>query len=40
VPDVEEVSLDCGHWIQLELPQETNQLILDWLERQAAASSQ
>ena len=34
VPKVEEVSLDCGHWIQQELPEETNQAILEWLERQ------
>jgi pimeloyl-ACP methyl ester carboxylesterase len=33
VPNVEEVSLDCGHWIQQEKPEETNQLILDWLAR-------
>lgn len=32
VPNVEEVSLDCGHWIQQELPDETNQVILKWLE--------
>jgi pimeloyl-ACP methyl ester carboxylesterase len=31
VPNVEEVSLDCGHWIQEELPEETTKLILDWL---------
>lgn len=36
VPDVEVVSLDCGHWIQEELPEETNRAILTWLERQAA----
>ncbi len=34
VPDVEVASLDCGHCIQQELPDETNQLILNWLERQ------
>jgi pimeloyl-ACP methyl ester carboxylesterase len=34
VPKVEEVSLDCGHWIQQEKPAETNQVILDWLEQQ------
>ncbi len=33
VPNVEEVSIDAGHWIQQEKPEETNQLILDWLER-------
>ncbi len=34
VPNVNVASLDCGHWIQQELPQETNQLILKWLEEQ------
>ena len=34
VPKVEEASLDCGHWIQQELPEETNQVILKWLEEQ------
>ncbi|MBX2871534.1 MAG: alpha/beta hydrolase [Saprospiraceae bacterium] len=34
VPKVEVVSLDCGHWIQQELPEETNQAILAWLEQQ------
>lgn len=33
VPRVEEVTLDCGHWIQQERPQETNRLLLDWLAR-------
>ena len=33
VPNVEEVSLDCGHWIQQEKPEETNQIILKWLEQ-------
>lgn len=36
VPRVEVVELDCGHWIQQELPAETSRLILGWLERQAA----
>lgn len=34
VPNAEVVSLDCGHWIQQELPEETNQAILTWLEQQ------
>ena len=34
VPNVEITSLDCGHWIQQELPEETNQTILKWLEQQ------
>ena len=33
VPNVEVVNLDCGHWIQQEKPEETNQAILKWLER-------
>ncbi len=33
VPNVEEVSLDCGHWIQQEKPEETTQAILNWLEQ-------
>ncbi len=36
VPNVEVVSLDCGHWIQQELPEETNRAVLDWLGRQDA----
>ncbi len=38
VPNVEEVTLDCGHWIQQEKPAETTQLLLDWLQRQEAKS--
>jgi len=34
VPNVEEVSIDCGHWIQQEKPKETNQVILEWLKQQ------
>lgn len=34
VPNVEVIGLDCGHWIQQEMPDETNQAILTWLERQ------
>ena len=33
VPKLETHSLDCGHWIQQERPQETNALLLDWLRR-------
>ncbi|MDW7690944.1 alpha/beta hydrolase [Flammeovirgaceae bacterium SG7u.111] len=36
VPNVEVVSLDCGHCIQQELPEETNQAILKWLGRHNA----
>jgi pimeloyl-ACP methyl ester carboxylesterase len=33
VPKAEVVSLDSGHWIQQEKPEETNQAILKWLEQ-------
>lgn len=33
VPNVEVVSLECGHCIQQETPQETNEAILNWLAR-------
>ena len=33
VPQLEVVTLDCGHWIQQELPDETNRVMLDWLRR-------
>ena len=36
VPNVDVVSLDCGHWIQQEKPDETNQTILKWLGQHAA----
>ena len=35
VPNVDVISLDCGHWIQQEKPEETNQVILEWLEQQS-----
>lgn len=34
VPNLDIVSLDCGHWIQQEKPEETTQAILKWLEQQ------
>ncbi|MFI6478998.1 alpha/beta fold hydrolase [Nonomuraea sp. NPDC050663] len=37
VPNADVVSLDCGHWIQQEMPEETNQAILAWLARHPAA---
>lgn len=37
VPNVDVVSLDCGHWIQEELPDQTNQTILGWLGRDRVA---
>ena len=33
VDDLEVHTLDCGHWIQQERPEQTNQMLLDWLER-------
>ena len=33
VPNVEEIHLDSGHWIQQERPEETTRAILEWLER-------
>lgn len=36
VPRVEVVDLNCGHWIQQELPEETTRLILEWLRRGAS----
>ncbi len=38
VPNVEVVSLDCGHWIQQEKPEETNRVMLDWLRRHRTRS--
>jgi pimeloyl-ACP methyl ester carboxylesterase len=35
VPNVEVHTLPCGHWIQQELPAETNRLMLDWLASRA-----
>lgn len=35
-PNLDVVSLDCGHWIQQEKPKETNEAILQWLEQQKA----
>ncbi len=37
VPNVDVISLDCGHWIQEEMPEQTNQAILTWLAGQNAA---
>lgn len=31
VPQVDVVSLDCGHWIQQEKPQDTARAMIDWL---------
>ena len=39
VPHVEVVDLDCGHWIQEELPDEAARVMLAWLEQQRAAEA-
>lgn len=39
VPNVEVVTLDAGHWIQQEKPEETTKAILDWLKRKSATGS-
>ena len=36
VPRVEVVDLDCGHWIQEEMPEQTTRLVLEWLQRHDA----
>jgi pimeloyl-ACP methyl ester carboxylesterase len=36
VPNVDVISLDCGHWIQEERPEETNRTILNWLAQKSA----
>lgn len=36
VPNVDVVSLDCGHWIPEEKPDEVNRVILAWLGQQDA----
>lgn len=33
VPNADEISLDCGHWIQQERPKETTAAILQWLDQ-------
>jgi len=38
VPKVEVVTLDSGHWIQQEQPDETTRVIIDWLERTTLTS--
>jgi len=37
VPNVDVASIDCGHWIQQEKPDETNLTILNWLKNQDIA---
>jgi len=35
VPNAEVTSLNCGHWIQQEKPEETNQVVINWLQKLA-----
>ncbi len=39
VPNLESITLDCGHWIQQEKPDEVNAFLLDWLKRNAPSST-
>ena len=33
IPNLEYITLNCGHWIQQEKPDEVNAFLLDWLKR-------
>lgn len=33
VPNLETITLECGHWIQQEKPDEVNAFMVDWLKR-------
>jgi len=35
VPNLESITLECGHWIQQERPDEVNAFLLDWLGQNA-----
>jgi len=39
VPHLDVVTLDCGHWIQQELPQQTTDTMLHWLRQQGATTT-
>jgi len=39
VPNLDIVSLDCGHWIQQEKPAETTDRILNWLQLNSGTST-
>jgi pimeloyl-ACP methyl ester carboxylesterase len=38
VPNLESITLECGHWIQQEKPDETNEFLVQWLKRNAPGS--
>ena len=40
VPNVDVVELDCSHWIADELPDETNEAILHWLDNSSKSRPQ
>lgn len=33
IPNLESITLDCGHWIQQEKVDEVNAFLVDWLKR-------
>ena len=33
VTDLETHTLECGHWIQQEKPEQTNEILIDWMAR-------
>ena len=37
VPNLETITLECGHWIQQEKSDETNEFLLGWLKKNAPA---
>lgn len=37
VPNLETITLECGHWIQQEKPDEVNEFLLQWLQRNSPA---
>ena len=39
VPNLETITLECGHWIQQEKPDEVNAFLLDWLKRNTPSQS-
>ncbi len=37
VPNLETLTLECGHWIQQEKPTEVNAFLTDWLKRKTSS---